>query len=277
MSYAAVYKHVALFASCMKSIKLLWGLFLPLTNLLISFHQQSSVLLHQGTTFIHLQLSSLCNWLSSWLHPLHNIPSWATFEVLYSSGDFFNISQNMHSKAPVASQMKRPTKWSTTTPHKFHILHNTQIPSFYCESWYNEVAHLIPWGALRERPFTPEGTIQLLYSDKIIIFAECIHQMLDRTELVLQRLKSFNFKIEPKKCHFFQRTVVTGRFLSLKGNFATWRYSSLMLSCTMWESSCIRIIPEKGMKKVYSYAKLILVQKKDSHMEFWKSWKDRKS
>ena len=32
---------------------MLWGLFLPLTNLLISFHQQSSVLLHQGTTFIH--------------------------------------------------------------------------------------------------------------------------------------------------------------------------------------------------------------------------------
>ena len=37
--------------SCTKSIKMLWGLFLHLTNLLISFHQQSSVLLHQGTTF----------------------------------------------------------------------------------------------------------------------------------------------------------------------------------------------------------------------------------
>ena len=39
--------------SCTKSIKMLWGLFLPLTNLLISLHQQSHVLLHQGTTFIH--------------------------------------------------------------------------------------------------------------------------------------------------------------------------------------------------------------------------------
>ena len=39
--------------SCTKSIKMLWGLFLPLTNLLISLHQQSSVSLHQGTTFIH--------------------------------------------------------------------------------------------------------------------------------------------------------------------------------------------------------------------------------
>ena len=36
-----------------KSIKMLWGLFLPLTKLLISLHQQSSVSLHQGTTFIH--------------------------------------------------------------------------------------------------------------------------------------------------------------------------------------------------------------------------------
>ena len=124
MSYAAVYKHVALFAvtiynmyihhiitySCTKSIKMLWGLFLPLTNLVMSFHQQSSVLLHQSTTFIHLQLSSLCNWPSSWLHPLHNILSWVTFVVLCSSGNFCNISQNMHSKAPVASQNKKTNK-----------------------------------------------------------------------------------------------------------------------------------------------------------------------
>ena len=37
--------------SCTKSIEMIWGLFLLLTNLLISFHQQSNVLLHQGTTF----------------------------------------------------------------------------------------------------------------------------------------------------------------------------------------------------------------------------------
>ena len=70
-----MYIHHLITYSCMKSIKMLWGLFLPQTNLLLSFHQQSSVLLHQGTTFIHLQLSSLCNWPSSWLHPLHNILS----------------------------------------------------------------------------------------------------------------------------------------------------------------------------------------------------------
>ena len=64
--------------SCTKSIKMLWGLFLPLTNLLISLHQQSHVLLHQGTTFIH--------------------------SLLWCSANFYNISQNMHSSAPVASQ-----------------------------------------------------------------------------------------------------------------------------------------------------------------------------
>ena len=58
----------------------------------------------------HLQLSSCCNWPSSWLHPLHNILSWATFPVLCSSGNFCNISQNIHSKAPVASQHKKTNK-----------------------------------------------------------------------------------------------------------------------------------------------------------------------
>ena len=42
--------------SCTKYIKMLWGLFLPLTNLLISFHQQSSVLIPQGTTFKKLHV-----------------------------------------------------------------------------------------------------------------------------------------------------------------------------------------------------------------------------
>ena len=73
--FTNMYIHHLITYSCTKSIKMLWGLFLPLTYLLISIHQQSSVLLHQGATFIHLQLSSLCNWPSFWLHPLHNIPS----------------------------------------------------------------------------------------------------------------------------------------------------------------------------------------------------------
>ena len=117
--FTHMYIHHLITYSCMESIKILWGLFLPLTNLLISFHQQSSVLLHQGTTFIHLQLSSLCNWLSSWLYPLHNIWSCLLLSsvcnrlslifksmslVVLSSAYFCNISQNIHCKAPVSSQ-----------------------------------------------------------------------------------------------------------------------------------------------------------------------------
>ena len=36
----------------------------------------------------------------------------------------------------------------------------------------------------------------------------------------------------------------------------------------IYPSSCLRAdeVPEKGMKNIYSYAKLILMQKKDSHM-----------
>ena len=52
--FTNMYMHHLITYSCTKSIKMLWGLFLPLTNLLLSLHQQSHVLLHQGTTFIHL-------------------------------------------------------------------------------------------------------------------------------------------------------------------------------------------------------------------------------
>ena len=59
-----MYIHNLITYSCTKSIKMLWGLFLCLTNLLISFHQQSGVLLHQGTTFIHSFTSvMLCQFL----------------------------------------------------------------------------------------------------------------------------------------------------------------------------------------------------------------------
>ena len=60
--FTNMYIHNLITYSCMKSIKMLWGLFLPLTNLLISFHQQSSVLLHQGTTFIYLLGFSYVIW-----------------------------------------------------------------------------------------------------------------------------------------------------------------------------------------------------------------------
>ena len=49
--FTDMYIHHLSTYSYTKSIEMLWGLFPLLTNLLISFHQQSSVLLHQGTTF----------------------------------------------------------------------------------------------------------------------------------------------------------------------------------------------------------------------------------
>ena len=56
---------------------------------------------------LHFQLWSLCNWLSPWVCPVYNIPSWSvksTSSVLWSSANFCNISQNINSKAPVALQ-----------------------------------------------------------------------------------------------------------------------------------------------------------------------------
>ena len=55
----------------------------------------------------HFQLSSLCNQPSSGVCPLYNIPSLCvngTSSVLWSSANFCSIPQNMHYKAPVASQ-----------------------------------------------------------------------------------------------------------------------------------------------------------------------------
>ena len=63
----------------------------------------------------HFQLSSLCNWLSSQVHPVYKVPSLGvknTSSVLWSSASFCSISQNMQYKDPVASQYWRPTKWS---------------------------------------------------------------------------------------------------------------------------------------------------------------------
>ena len=86
----------------------------------------------------HFQLSSLCNWPSSGVCPLYNIPSSGvkgTSAVLWSSANFCSISQNMHYKAPVASQ-----HWKTN-----------QV----VWTWKDD------WPAWRnytyERPFTREG------------------------------------------------------------------------------------------------------------------------
>ena len=48
----------------------------------------------------------------------------------------------------------------------------------------------------------------LLYLDDICIFAPTIDDMLDQAELVLDRLKQFNLKIKPKKCQFFNTSVL---------------------------------------------------------------------
>ena len=48
----------------------------------------------------------------------------------------------------------------------------------------------------------------LLYLDDICIFAKDEDVMLDRIELVLQRLKQFHLKIKPKKSFFFQKRVL---------------------------------------------------------------------
>ena len=58
----------------------------------------------------------------------------------------------------------------------------------------------------------------LLYLDDICIFAASIDEMLDRIELVFKQLEDFNLKIKPKKCHFFQRSVIfLGHILSAEG------------------------------------------------------------
>ena len=48
----------------------------------------------------------------------------------------------------------------------------------------------------------------LLYLDDICIFAPTINDMLDRIELVFDRLKQYNLKIKPKKCQFFDTSIL---------------------------------------------------------------------
>ena len=58
----------------------------------------------------------------------------------------------------------------------------------------------------------------LLYLNDICIFAPTIDKMLDRIELVFNRLKQFNLKIKPKKCQFFDTSILfLGHILLAKG------------------------------------------------------------
>ena len=57
----------------------------------------------------------------------------------------------------------------------------------------------------------------LLYLNDICIFALTIDDMLDRIEQVFKRLKQYNLKIKPKKCQFFNTSVLLlGHILSAK-------------------------------------------------------------
>ena len=58
----------------------------------------------------------------------------------------------------------------------------------------------------------------LLYLDNICIFCLTIEEMLVLIDLVFTRLKEFHFKIKPKKCHFFDTSVLfLGHVLSSEG------------------------------------------------------------
>ena len=58
----------------------------------------------------------------------------------------------------------------------------------------------------------------LLYLDDICIFAPTIDDILDQIELVFGRLKQYNLKIKPKKCQFFDTSVLfLGHNLLAKG------------------------------------------------------------
>ena len=61
----------------------------------------------------------------------------------------------------------------------------------------------------------------LLYLNDICIFAPTINDMLDRIELVFDRLKQYNLKIKPKKCQFFDTSILfLGHILLAKGTSA---------------------------------------------------------
>ena len=58
----------------------------------------------------------------------------------------------------------------------------------------------------------------LLYLDDICVFATSIDEILDHIELVFKWQEEFNLKIKPKKCYFFQHSIVFHRHvLSAEG------------------------------------------------------------
>ena len=58
----------------------------------------------------------------------------------------------------------------------------------------------------------------LFYIDDICIFSSSVDEMLNRVQMVLERLQDFNLKIKLKKSHFFQPKVLfLGHILSKDG------------------------------------------------------------
>ena len=88
----------------------------------------------------------------------------------------------------------------------------THMPFGLSQLW---VQFLSPHGMrLRDQQFVT----LLLYLDNICVFAASIDEMLDCIELVFKWLEKFNLKMKPKKCHFFQCSIVfLGHVLSAEG------------------------------------------------------------
>ena len=126
----------------------------------------------------HFLVSSVCNWPSSGVVVLYNIPSVGvkgTSSVLWSSANFCSISQNMHYKAPVAAQHWKTNKvvctwkddwppWRTSTYERPFTQEGNYIVSILKLIYANQVADLQRWGVLWKRPFTCKGNY-LISSD----------------------------------------------------------------------------------------------------------------
>ena len=95
----------------------------------------------------------------------------------------------------------------------------------------------------------------LFYLDDICVFAENADDMLDRVELVFQRLKSFNLKVKPKKSFYFQDEVnFLGHILSAKGVSPTrkrWRRSKIGLSPLIRRKSILLSVSPHTIGNLY--------------------------
>ena len=122
----------------------------------------------------HFQLWSLCNWPSAGVCPVYSIPSVGikgTSAVLWSSANFWSISQNMHYKATVAAQHWKTNKvvwtwkddwppWITSTYKRsftqegnYLVLHLTAtfLPTIAIRALLTLLVFLlIHWGDLRQ-------------------------------------------------------------------------------------------------------------------------------